>query len=167
MAGADGLIKLGKAKVLPALLENDEVLIPAAVYEEAVTRGKRELYEDAFELEASLEEGKARVFGAERGSGPAAGEEASLGPGERAALRLYREEGADAILSDDRAFLRFLDESSVPYLTPTGLVVGLVESGRLDAGEGLAALERLREHVRDSVYHRAREEIERPKGAGG
>jgi predicted nucleic acid-binding protein len=166
---ADGLIKLGKAKVLALLVEEYQVLIPGAVYEEAVTKGKQELYEDAFELEATLGGSRVRIFEAEheREPGSAMEETPLLGPGERAALRLYREEEADAVLSDDRVFLRFLDENSVPYLTPAGVVVGLVESGRLDPREGLAALERLREHVRDSVYREARRELERRKGDDG
>ncbi len=147
------------------LVEKHEVLVPQAVYEEAVTKGKQELYEDAFELEATLGGGRAWIFETEPEREPGSAMEASaLGPGERDALRLYRAEAADAILSDDRVFLRFLDESSVPYLTPAGVVVGLVESGRLDPVEGLAALERLREYVRDSVYREAKKELERRKG---
>ncbi len=147
------------------LVEGHEVLVPGAVYEEAVTRGKRELYEDAFELEAALSGGRARILEEERDAGCVRmGGGPSLGPGELDALRLYHEEGADAVLSDDRVFLRFLDEGSIPYLTPAGVVVGLVGSGRLDPDEGLAALGRLREHVREEVYRRGREEIEGLKG---
>jgi hypothetical protein len=53
---ADGLIKLGRLGTLVALVEGHEVLVLAAVYGEAVVRGKQELYEDAFELERILEE---------------------------------------------------------------------------------------------------------------
>lgn len=161
---ADGLIKLGKAKVLALLVEEHEVLVPWAVYEEAVTKGKQELYEDAFELEATLGGGRARIFEVERAPGPAMEEVSSLGPGERDALRVYNEEDADAVLSDDKVFLSFLGERSIPYLTPASTVVGLVGSGRLDPEKGLAALERLRRHVRDSVYREARKELERRKG---
>jgi hypothetical protein len=155
---ADGLIKLGKAGVLRLLLGEHEVLVPGAVYEEAVTRGKRELHEEAFGLEAALGGGSAEIFGLEAIS---AEEEApSLGPGELDALRVYREAGADAVLSDDRVFLRFLETASVPYLTPAGVVVGFVGSGRLDAGEGFAALDRLGPQIRDEVHRRAREEIQ-------
>ncbi len=159
---ADALIKLGKAGVLATLAEDHEVLIPGAVYEEAVVKGKMELYEDAFTLETVLREEGARILATnvER-----AGEtESFLGPGERDALRVYREIGADAILSDDRVFLRFLGESSVPYATPAGMILGFVESGRLSPDAGLAALEKLRKHVRESVYRWAKEEIERRKG---
>jgi hypothetical protein len=159
---ADGLIQLGKAEVLALLVEEHEVLVPWAVYEEAITKGKRELYEDAFELEATLGGSGARIF--EREPGLAMEEVSSLGPGERDALRVYNEEGADAVLSDDRVFLRFLGERSIPYLTPASTVMGLMGSGRLDPKEGLAALERLRGHVRDSVYREARKELERQKG---
>lgn len=55
MADADGLIKLGKSGALGVLLSAVEVLVPEAVYREAVTEGKKEMHEDAFELEEALE----------------------------------------------------------------------------------------------------------------
>lgn len=159
---ADALIKLGKTGVLDLLLGDHEVLVPGAVYEEAVIKGKTELYEDAFVLETVLEEGEARVL--RRVVEPAGEKGLFLGPGERDALRAYHEEGADAILSDDRVFLRFLGESSVPYLTPVGVVLGLVGSGKLSPDGSLAALGRLREHIRDSAYREAVEYIKGRKG---
>ncbi len=122
---ADGLIKLGKAGVLALLLGEHEVLVPGVVYEEAVKRGKRELYEDAFGLETALGSGSVEIFGLEALPDV---EVSSLGPGELDVLRVYREEEADAVLSDDRAFLRFLETASVPYLTPASVVVGFVGS---------------------------------------
>ena len=164
------MIELGKAGVLALLLDEHEVLVPGSVYEEAVTRGKRELYEDAFGLEATLGGGGAEIFEPEAIS--AEKEVPSLGPGELDALRAYREEGAGAVLSDDRVFLRFLQTVFVPYLTPASVVVGFVGSERLDVGEGLAALDRLGPYIRVEAYRRARQEIQdmrtrRPKGEEG
>ena len=44
VADADGLMKLGKAGALAALLSVAELLVPEAVYAEAVISGKREMY---------------------------------------------------------------------------------------------------------------------------
>lgn len=163
---ADGLIKLSKAEVLTPLLRSHEVLIPEEVYEEAVIRGKLELYEDAFELEKVLEKDRTpiRTVKPVRHISRVLEGVPSLGKGERAALHLYHAEDAGAILSDDRVFLRFLNESSIPYLTPAGVIVRLVEVGRLAHADGLAALDRLESHVRDSVYRRAREDLEEQRG---
>lgn len=164
---ADGLIKLGKAGVLRLFFGVAEVLVPEAVYEEAVVRGKRELYEDAFALEMVLREAEARV--APDVSDPWAEkllEEggASLGMGERSALHLYGTEGADAILTDDRVFLSFLGRAGAPALTPTAVIVRLVEAGRMEVEEGLKAMSRIRECIREPVHQAAVEEIEAFEG---
>jgi hypothetical protein len=159
---ADGLIKLGKSKVLGTLVGSHEVLVPEAVHEEAVVRGKRELYEDAFELERVLkEEG---VYVSSVRSDPRADRllesVTSLGEGERETLRLYFSESADAVVSDDRVFLSFLGRHSVPFLTPVNVIVGLAIAGQINFEKGFEALERLREYVGAEVYEGARKELE-------
>lgn len=158
---ADALIKLGKAGILAALLEAHEILIPTAVYEEAVVTGKQEMYEDAFVLEEVLKRGEAGVVrreGDEETVDDAA--RASLGPGERDAFVLYRQEWADAVLSDDRVFLGFLEENGVPYLTPTAVVVDFAGSERLPLDEAFRVLEGLKGYVRRAVYESARRTLE-------
>lgn len=167
VADADALIKLHKAGVLEALLGWHEVLVPAAVYEEAVVAGKRELYEDAFALEEALEFGGAIIQGScSEASGLAGASKPSLGAGERDALGVYRE-GAEAILSDDRAFLGLLEERGVPYLTAASVVVGLARSGRLSVEEAMESLQRMRRYVRGAVYERALEELNELEQRGG
>lgn len=159
---ADGLIKLGKARVLGALVGSHEVLAPEAVYEEAVVRGKRGLYEDAFELEKLLEDEEVPII---RSSLEPQADRllegvTSLGVGERNTLHLYFTEKADAVLSDDRVFLNFLDRHSVPSVAPVNVVVALTRSGRVSFEEGSKALNRLSVYVREEVYERARVELE-------
>jgi hypothetical protein len=167
---ADGLIKMGKSGLWGALVGSHEVLVPETVYEEAVVRGKRELYEDAFELERLLEDEGVPIVRSD--PEPQAGRllegVTSLGAGERSTLRLYFAEGADAILSDDRVFLNFLSRNSVPFGTPVNVVVGLAKSGRVSRKEGLEALEKMSGFVRADVYERAKAELEelRKKGEG-
>ena len=162
VADADGLIKLGKSGALDALVGSHELLVPEAVYEEAVVRGKQELYEDAFELEKLLEDGGIPVIRSslEPQANRLLEGVTSLGAGERAALRLYFAEGADAILSDDRVFLTFLVRHSVPSVTPVNVVVALTRSGRVSFGEGSKALEKLSGYVRADVHEKARIELE-------
>jgi predicted nucleic acid-binding protein len=162
---ADGLIKVGKSGLLGALVGSHEVLVPEAVYEEAVVRGKRELYEDAFELERLLEDEGVSI--ARSDPEPQADRllegVTSLGAGETGALRLYFAEGADAVSSDDRVFLNFLSRHSVPFVTPVNVVVGLARSGRVSLREGLEALEKLSGFVRADVYERAKAELGDPR----
>ena len=152
------------------MVGSHEVLVPETVYEEAVVRGKRELYEDAFDLEGLLtDEGVPIVRSNPEPQADRLLEGVtSLGAGVRSALRLYFAEGADAILSDDRVFLNFLSRNSVPFGTPVNVVVGLAKSGRVSRKEGLEALEKMSGFVRADVYERAKAELEelRKKGEG-
>lgn len=163
VADADGLIKLGKSGALPRLLPAAKILVPATVYEEAVVAGRKGMYEDAFELERVLREGQAEVVSeAEGGAGEAEDllrDAPSLGAGERAALRVLYSWGADAVLTDDRAFVNLLRRAEATVLLPTVAIVLLSESGRMAAEEGLAALQLIERLVRREVYEEARREL--------
>jgi predicted nucleic acid-binding protein len=160
VADADGLIKLGKSGALAALLSVAEVLVPEAVYEESVVTGKQEMYDDAFELESELREGGAKIIQAvenEQAETLLAGAP-SLGSGERAALRVAYESEADAILTDDRAFLGFLAGSGIRVLVPAAIVL-LVERGALSVEGAVEALVRIKGSIRSEVYEAAMEDL--------
>jgi hypothetical protein len=166
VADADSLIKMGKSGALPALLSAARVLVPRAVWVEAVEEGKREMYEDAHVLERMLEEGGAEVVGHE------AREEAeellrvssaSFGAGERAALAAFFAHGADAVLTDDRVFLALLVGASppVPALVPTAAIVALAEGAKMSVAEAKAALGKIEHSVRAEAYGAAMQELEK------
>jgi len=161
VADADGLIKLGKAGALAALLSVAELLFPEAVYAEAVISGKREMYEDAFELERVLREGGERIVGAEKNErAERVLEDApALGPGERAALRVALAREADAVLTDDRAFLGVLAGAGVRALVPSAAIVLLAGREVVSVEEAVEALESIEGSVRREVYEAAMEEL--------
>lgn len=162
IADADGLIKLGKSGCVPALLAAQELLVPSRVWAEAVETGKRMMYEDAFELERALKEGDAEVVEARpnlRAEELVEGSSAYLGAGERAALSLFFERRADAILTDDRAFLGLLSSAGVPALVPTAAVSALAASGAISPARAKEALGRIRGLVRTGAYEAAMEEL--------
>ncbi len=164
VADADGLIKLGKSGALPRMLSATRMLIPAIVYEEAVVAGKKEMYEDAFELERVLRVGGAEVVSEVEEGGSEEAEDllrdaASLGAGERAALRVLYARGADAVLTDDRAFVNLLRRAEATVLLPASAIVLLAKSGGMGAKEALAALQRIERLVRREVYEEARREL--------
>jgi len=163
VADADGLIKLGKSGVLPLLLSATEILVPAAVYEEAVRAGKKEMHEDAFELERTLRDGGAEVVSDAEGGGGEVEEllkdASSLGAGERGAFRILHARGADAVLTDDRAFVNLLRRTQTRVLLPAAAIVLLARSGRIAAEDAIAALGRIEHLVRRDVYEEARQEL--------
>lgn len=178
VADADGLIKLGKSGALPALLKAARVLVPGAVWGEAVEEGKRGMHEDAHELERMLlsKSGGAEIVDV-RGSGPEGGAEttegapqegSAFGAGELAALAAYRAHGADAVLTDDRAFLGLLAglDPPVPTLVPTAAILGLVEGDRLTVEEAREALDRVKPSVRGDAFQAARDELDEMEREG-
>jgi hypothetical protein len=169
---ADGLIKLGKSGALGHLLGAAEVLVPEAVYAEAVTDGKREMHEDAYELETALRDGGAKVVPQAEPGDPPMEERAeallegapSLGAGERAALRVLLAREAGAVLTDDRVFANLLVREGMTALLPTAAIVLLAERGRMSAGEAAGALERIEGIVRRDAYEAAMEDLRRMSG---
>jgi len=162
---ADGLIKLGKSGALPALLGAARLLVPEAVWEESVEEGKRRMYEDAHDLEAALAEGGAEVVSYEAGEEAErllGGSAASFGEGERAALTVFYAVGADAMLTDDRAFLGLLAsaEPPVPAMVPAAAIVALAEGGWMTVEEAREALGRLKPSIRRVAYTAAMEDLE-------
>jgi predicted nucleic acid-binding protein len=159
VADADGLIKLGKSGALGSLLSAAQIVVPRSVYGEAVEAGKKEMYEDAFELEKVLGEGGAEVVEDQQDerAEKLLKDVTSLGAGERAALHLLFAREADAVLTDDRAFLNVLGRAGIRTLTPAAAIVSLFESGRLSKAEAIEALGSIEGLLREEVYEAALE----------
>lgn len=143
------------------MLSVAEILVPRTVYREAIEAGKKEMYEDAFELERVLGEGEARILEEqedERAEKLLAGV-TSLGAGERAALGVLFTQEADAVLTDDRAFLNLLQRAGIRTLVPAATIVFMFESGGLSRAEAMRALGSIEELLRGEVYEAALEEL--------
>lgn len=157
---SDGLIKLQKAEVLKMLATNHECLVPKKVYEESVERGKAELYEDAFRLEETIEK-YMHITGEKKSEKKKLPAEENLGPGELSAYRVYLQENSDALISDDRAFLKFLETQGVPFITPPNVIVEMRKQEQISRGEAAEALDRIKEVIRNEVYKEAIEEVKK------
>jgi predicted nucleic acid-binding protein len=167
---SDGIIKLQKAGLLETFCKTYDCLIPEAVYQESVTRGKEELYEDAFEIEETVETnvevkqpGESQSFKETLKKGA----HVSLGQGEKEALSLYFEQRAAAIVSDDRAFLNLLRQynketegKNVAFLTPANAIVALERKGAIYKEEAKEGLIKIKAIIRQSVYESAIEDLQ-------
>ncbi|MGQ9734135.1 MAG: hypothetical protein ACUVQU_03685 [Candidatus Bipolaricaulia bacterium] len=160
---SDGLIKLAKAEVLEAVAKVWTCVIPRAVYEETVERGKKAAYPDATRIEqinqahhipckrASVHPQVKKILRGVK----------SLGAGEREALHLFFEEGADAIVSDDARFLPLLEQGGVSYLPPALVLVQLARRKEISKDASLAHLERMKPLIKPGAYRRAKEDLEK------
>jgi hypothetical protein len=161
---ADGLIKLTKGGLLETLLGYAEIVVGPEVWREVVEDGMARGHADAVVIAGN----KSRLTLVTPDSVAAASlpESASrLGAGEREAWALLVDRSAQAVVSDDRAFLSHLTLAGVSYLTPAAVVLLLWEAGELAQDTGRAALERLRPFVRQEQVQLVIDEIEKSGGS--
>jgi hypothetical protein len=69
------------------------------------------------------------------------------------------ESEADAILTDDRAFLGFLAGAGMRVVVPAAAIVMLAERGALSVEGAMEALERIEGSIRSEVYEAAMEDL--------
>ncbi len=156
---SDGLIKLTKAGILEKILENFICSITMEVYNEAVVKGMEHFYEDAFQIEDLIKEGKIHIRKTEE-SKKAINilKRSSLGKGEVSSLHLFFNLDAEVIISDDRAFLSVLQHSNIPFVTPADLIVRSFELKILSKNESLNALIKIKPYI--SNYENAKSNLE-------
>lgn len=159
---SDGLIKLAKAGVLEIVVKAWTCLIPQAVYAETVERGIESAYPDAHAIGAVLHPSMVRPWVRHPRATGLLQQKRGMGRGEQEALHLFFTARADAIISDDAAFVTMLDQADLPYLPPALVLVQLAHQRHLESRAALEGLERMRPFVRTEVYGAARADLEAP-----
>ena len=132
-------------------------VVPQAVYDEVVVKGKARLHGDAEAIEAVLRESNnAAVMTQPRHEEL----ETGLGAGERGILDLLPTEQDCVVVSDDRRFLTVLKNRGVRFLTPADVLVVMRRRAVLNQPEASQALDRLRPWIRAAAYWEARQDLE-------
>jgi hypothetical protein len=156
---SDGLIKLAKAGALERVIGAWTCFVPRAVYVETVERGLEAAYPDADAISQALPSAAIRPpVRHPRATALLTGRR-GLGPGEQAALHLFFQARADAIVTDDAAFVAMLGAAGLRYLVPALVLVQLVQERRLESREALGCLERIQPFIRAEVYREARQAL--------
>jgi hypothetical protein len=156
---SDGLIKLAKAGALPWVLKAWTCVVPEAVYAETVERGLEEAYPDAQTIRQTLPSSAVRASVRRPRAAALLEGQSGLGRGEREALHLFFAARADAIVSDDAAFVGILAQAGLSYLLPAQVLVRLSDEGHVGAAEALESLDRMRPYIRTEVYRAARDDL--------
>lgn len=67
---------------------------------------------------------------------------------------------ADAIISDDKAFLEVLKENDVPFIIPSEVIARFVEVKAISREGGLRSLNMLKPYINEESYLAAKRVIE-------
>lgn len=151
---SDAWIKLCKSGLLNKVCESFECIMPAEVYEEAITAGLRDLRKDAVELETIVMEKRVRLAEKKQGQ-----REKTLGKGEASVLDFCLKTNTVAV-SDDLRFLVLLTKKQVSFHTPASLIVRMYREKIIDRKTALGALDKLKLMTRRSVFEMALKELE-------
>jgi len=159
---SDGLIKLVKASIIEALLKDFSCFISKEVYEEVVMEGKKRLYEDSFAIESLVGKKmlKVKEIKKDKKASKILKDIFELGKGERSTLYLFFNLKADAIISDDNAFLKVLKANKIPFIIPSDIISRLVELKLINKELGIKALNAIEHYIRRENYSMAKKVVE-------
>ena len=160
---ADGLIKTYKAGFLLQLTKAYVCLLPEEVYQEAVVAARIGHADQARALQDLIAAGRLvrRPSARSRVADRILRGWHSLGRGESGAVRLFFQEKAGALHTDDRAFVNFLALHRIPFLTLSEALLNLHAANRLSHQEAERAAEQLHPLIRRSVYEDLRARLEK------
>jgi len=152
---SDGLIKLAKAGVLGELSRKYLLVITGQVHNEVVIKGKAHGHKEAEEIEEMIKTGIIQVRKTSLKGG-----NLRLGEGERSCFQLYSRKAGGFIVSDDQAFLRYLEFHGVPFVLPTDLIAVAARRGVIPVERAKEALLKIQNLVRKDNLERAMKRLE-------
>ena len=138
---ADCLIKLTKAGLKESVCTHLSVVIPQIVKREIIDLGKN--HPDSIVIKDNLNKGLLSLSDVET----------QVVKGEEAALILFQKGGFDAVLSDDKRFVRRLRALGIPYITPAVCIVLLLKQGKINLPDALGKLELLSPFISSDEYN--------------
>lgn len=154
----DSLIKLAKSNIIKEVCKYFNCLISEEVYNEAVTKGKEGLYQDAFEIEELL---KNKLIKLKKcGKGKKIEFSNNLGEGEKSTFILYQNSKNSLIVSDDNTFINFLKKENVSFIIPADFIVLLKKLNKIGELKALNYLENLKPHIKPKVYLNIKKKLE-------
>ena len=138
---ADCLIKLTKAGLKEVVCKNFSVVVPLVVKQEVVDLEK--IHPDSIIIKENLDKGLLSLSDIKT----------PKIKGEEEALTIFQKGGFDAILSDDKRFIRRLRALDVPYVTPAVCIVILLTQGKINLQDAFEKLELLSRFISSDEYN--------------
>ena len=152
---SDALIKLTKSGILETICHHYDCIITVEVKNECVDEGKKRLYKDALKIEEFIDKKLLRIIDLKKSRKI----KENLGKGEISTLNLYFQEKNSAIVTDDSAFIKYLEENKIKFFIPADLILLMKVSNKIDEKTALNHLEKIKDSIREEVYNDIKKDI--------
>jgi len=152
---SDALIKLVKSGILEKICICYNCSITTEIKNECVDEGKRRLYKDALKIEEFINKKLLRIKNSKK-SGKI---KWNLGKGETSALNLSFQDKKSTIVTDDSAFIKYLEENNIKFFVPADLMLLMVVSNKIDKKTALRHLEKMKDLIREEIYHDIKKDV--------
>jgi rRNA-processing protein FCF1 len=158
---SDCLIKLTKASLKEATAASVEVVVPRTVVDETVGQAPTEDQVTAERVRRNLDSHKMEQDDESAALPPDLAALAErLKGGEKGVLKAYARWGVDAIATDDERFSRILSRNGIRFLSTSGILIYLLQTGALTKEEALLKIAALSRSISTQQYIEARKAIE-------
>ena len=152
---SDALIKLTKSGILEDICHHYSCIITNEVKSECVDEGKKRLYKDALRIEDFINKKLLRILDLKKTRKI----KENLGKGETSTLNLYFQEKNSVIVTDDSAFIKYLEENDIRFFVPADLILLMKLSNKIDKKTALKYLEKIKDVIREEVYNDIKKDI--------
>lgn len=152
---SDALIKLTYSEAIIDICKNYNCFITTKIKEETIEEGKKRFYQDALIIEKLVENKLLKVIDEKK----LEIKEQNLGKGEISVLDLYHSKRNSIIITDDIAFIKYLENKNLLYLIPTALILLLKKQKIIDSKQAINYLEKLKPFIKEEIYKDIKEEL--------
>jgi len=152
---ADALIKLTHSEIIFDVCKTFNCSITKEVIEEAVTEGKKRFYPDALAIEKLIKNNLLKVKESKRKTKI----KENLGKGEKSILELYSSIRTSIIISDDSAFINYLETENIAFFVPSDLIILLKDLNKISQKEALYFLNKIKVFIKEEVYNQTKKEL--------
>jgi len=152
---SDALIKLTKSELVDKVCRYYNCFITTEVKNECVDEGKKRLYEDALKIEEFIIQNLLKI----RDIKKVRKISENLGKGEISIVNLYFQEKNSIIITDDSAFIKYLEENNIKFFIPADLILLMKISNKIDYKTALIYLKRMKNFIKEKVYNDIKKDI--------
>lgn len=152
---SDALIKLTQSEIITKLCSVFDCIITDAIKKETVDEGKKRFYPDADIIEELIKNRLLKIKNPEK----LIKIEEEFGEGELSVLSLYKNGKNHIIISDDHAFIRYLEKENIDFLVPADLILLLKKFRKISLKESLYYLDKMKVFIKEEIYKDIKEEL--------